>query len=151
MVKVHIWLKQDNNVGHTALTVGNEYISFWPETSAGSAKDLKMKTSQPGSFIESLKEDIFSEGNRQPITVELKGLDEKQILQYIDRLKRVKPRYQLMKNNCSHVVVGALMAGTQQKPGFTPHAGDYARLGHLARGVWTPPQVLRFVNELRRV
>jgi hypothetical protein len=47
MVKVHIWLHDENHVGHTALTVRDRYISFWPDGEAGK-KDLKVKTSQPG-------------------------------------------------------------------------------------------------------
>ena len=40
MVKVHVWMPNGNNVGHTALTVKNVYISFWPDGEAGK-KDLK--------------------------------------------------------------------------------------------------------------
>jgi len=41
MVKVHIWMPDSKYVGHTALTVRNVYISFWPDGEAGK-KDLKI-------------------------------------------------------------------------------------------------------------
>jgi hypothetical protein len=47
MVKVHVWLPNGKYVGHAALTVGDDYISFWPDGGA-EKKDLKIKRSQPG-------------------------------------------------------------------------------------------------------
>ena len=76
MVKVHVWMPTTNYVGHTALTVGNVYISFWPESEAVK-KDLKIKRSQPGMFVQHLHEDIANEGNRPPITISIDNIDEK--------------------------------------------------------------------------
>lgn len=150
MVRVHIWLPDGKHVGHTAMTVKNAYISFWPDGGA-EKKDLKIKRSQPGMFIASLHDDIYNEGNRQPITVELPHLDAEKILDYVSDLQAKAPRYQLARHNCSHVVAKALMAGASAKPTFTPHAGQYSRMGRvLGLGIWTPDQILRFVNELKR-
>ena len=148
MVKVHVWLPDSNHVGHTALTIKNIYVSFWPDGEAGK-KDLKIKTSQPGMFVQSLHEDIYNEGNRQPMTINIPGLDEDKILDYIAQLQEKMPRYQLARNNCSHIVAKALMAGAKQKPSFTPHAGNYSKAGRLLGiGIWTPDQVLKFAQEL---
>lgn len=63
MVKVHVWLPDSGHVGHTALTVKDRYISFWPDGEAGK-KDLKIKRSQPGMLLQSINEDVRNEGNR---------------------------------------------------------------------------------------
>ncbi len=148
MVKVHVWLPHGQQVGHTALTIGNVYVSFWPVGTA-EKKDLKIKRSQPGAFIASLREDIFNEGNRQPITIEIERLDENKILDFIAQAQQQVPRYQLARNNCSHIVAQALMAGAPE-PSFRPHAGAYSRLGSvLGRGIWTPDQVLKYARELQ--
>jgi len=78
-------LHDENHVGHTALTVRDRYISFWPDGEAGK-KDLKVKTSQPGRLMQSLNEDIRNEGNRKPITLELPKLDEQRVLLYLATL-----------------------------------------------------------------
>jgi hypothetical protein len=85
-----------------------------------------------------------------PITVELHGLDEDAVLTYVKGVQANLPRYQIARNNCSHVVAAALIAGAGRKPSFIPHAGNYARLGRIVGvGIWTPDQVLKFVEELK--
>lgn len=149
MVKIHVWLQDPIHVGHVALAVKNIYVSFWPD-GAASKKDIKIKRSQPGTFVESLLEDIRNEGGRAPITVELNGLDEEKLVRYLEDMKDSLPNYQLARNNCSHVVVHALIDGAGCKPSFTPHAGAYHVLGRiLGIGIWTPDQVLKFAMELR--
>ena len=148
MVKVHVWLPSPPHVKHTALTVKDRYISFWPDGEAGK-KDLKIKRSQPGLLLQSINEDIRNEGNRQPITIEIPGLNEERILIYLASLEGDMPRYQIARNNCSHVVANALIAGSNSKPSFTPHAGHYSKLGRvLGIGIWTPDQILKFAKEL---
>ena len=148
MVKVHIWMQNAQHVGHAAITIGNVYVSFWPETGAGK-KDLKIKTSQPGSFMTRLADDIESEGNRQPTTVTIHGLNEEKMLDYVIKIQENIPRYQLAKHNCSHVVAQCLSEGASTKPSFVPNAGAYGRLGKvLGRGIWTPDQILKFAREL---
>ena len=150
MVKVHVWLPNSDHVGHTALTVKSVYISFWPDGEAGK-KDLKIKKSQPGMFIQQLHEDIANEGNRHPISVDIPNLDENRILDFIASIQRNIPRYQIARNNCSHIVAMALIQGANSNPSFTPHAGHYSRFGRiLGRGIWTPAQVLRFAREIKR-
>lgn len=147
-VLVHVWLPEGGNVGHASLTIGGDYVSFWPETAAGKS-DLKIKRSQPGMFVPSLHEDILNEGHRQPQTILLEGLDAEAMLDFIAQLQANSPRYQLARHNCSHVVARALMAGAGRGPTFTPHAGLYHKLGEvLGRGIWTPDQVLKFAREL---
>lgn len=149
MIKVHVRLPDNNHVGHAALTIDNIYISFWPDGTAGK-KDLKIKRSLPGAFVQSLHEDIRNEGNRSPLTIELESLDEERVLDYIAAIQESTPRYQLARNNCSHIVAQALMAGSDLKPSFTPHAGQYGKLGRfLGVGIWTPDQVLKFAKELQ--
>jgi len=148
MVKVHIWLPDAQNVGHTALTIGTVYVSFWPEGGA-TKKDIKIKRSHPGSFVQALQEDIANEGRRQPTTIELRGLNEDRILDFVNDLIQRRPRYQLARHNCSHVVANCLLAGTEKRPSFTPHAGQYTKIGRYALGIWTPDQVLKFARELK--
>ncbi|MEN9865674.1 MAG: hypothetical protein RL748_1264 [Pseudomonadota bacterium] len=107
---------------------------------------------QPGRLVDSLEADVRNEGNRQPVIVELYNLDAGPVLTYIDGLQKNTPRYQIARNNCSHIVANALMAGAKRGPSFIPNAGHY---GHMARilglGIWTPDQVLRFAKELKFV
>ncbi len=147
-MQVHVWLPDVEHIGHTSLTIGADYISFWPD-GAAVKKDLKIKRSQPGMLVPSLHEDIVNEGHRQPVTIELNGLDEAAVLDYIVKLRANTPRYQLARNNCSHVVAGALEAGAGRKASFRPNAGQYGNLGRvLGVGIWTPDQVLKFAKEL---
>ncbi len=149
MVKVHVWLPDATHVGHTALTVKDRYISFWPDGEAGK-KDLKIKRSQPGMLLQSINEDIRNEGYKQPITIDLPKLDANRILHYLASLEGNIPKYQLARNNCSHVVAKALVEGAKCNPSFTPNAGHYAKLGKvLGYGIWTPGQVLKFAKELQ--
>jgi hypothetical protein len=149
VVKVHIWLPDSEHVGHTALTVDTVYVSFWPESEAGK-KDLKIKRSHPGSFMTSLQDDVINEGNRQPITVTISnGVNESALLDHIELLQRNTPRYQLARNNCSHVIADCLYAACGQKPSFKPNAKEYGRAGKLLGwGIWTPDQILRYAREL---
>lgn len=147
MVKVHVWLRNETHIGHAALTIGSTYVSFWPDGEAGK-KDLKTKSSQPSTFMASLLDDIKNEGDRQPITVTIPNLDESRILDFIEQLQIKAPRYQLARNNCSHIVAQCLQAGAV-KPSFTPSAKEYGKLGSiLGYGIWTPEQVLRYAREL---
>lgn len=148
MIKIYIWLPENGQVGHTAMLAGGRYISFWPEGGADK-KDLKLKRSQPGAFVANLAQDIESEGGRQPILVELHNLDEEAVLRHFEGIVKEGPRYQIMRHNCSHMVAYCLMAGGAQ-PSFTPHAGHYSNLARLLTvGVWTPDQILKFVNEMK--
>ncbi len=149
MVKVHIWLPDSKHVGHTSLSVKNDYVSFWPDGSANK-KDLKIKRSQPGMLVQSLHEDIRNEGNRRPVTIDLPNLNEDMVLDFLADMQRNTPRYQIARNNCSHIVANALIAGAGNKPSFTPHAGHYSKMGRfLGIGIWTPDQIMRFAKELQ--
>lgn len=151
MVKVHIWLPDAEHVGHTALTIGDVYVSFWPDDAAGK-KDLKIKRSHPGAFMTSLQDDVINEGNRQPITVSIPhNFNESALLDHIELLQRNTPRYQLARNNCSHIVAECLFVACQTKPSFVPDTSAYGTAGKiLGRGIWTPDQVLRYARELEK-
>jgi len=149
MVKVYVWLPENPYIGHVALSIQDSYISFWPDSAAG-WKDLKKKTSQPGAFMQRLQDDIDNEGGRNPIIVELNDIDELKLREYIKGLQENPPRYQLARNNCSHVVAECLLAATGKHASFKPHAGDYSKLGRvLGRGIWTPSQILKYAQELK--
>jgi hypothetical protein len=148
MIQVYVWLPEGGQVGHTAMFVKSEYISFWPQGGADK-KDLKLKRSQPGEFMESLGADITNEGGRQPIVIELHHLDDDAVLAHFVIIQAEGPRYQIMRHNCSHVIAHCLMAGGGT-PSFTPNAGHYGNLARiLGIGVWTPDQILKFVNEMK--
>lgn len=148
MLKVHIWLPHENMVGHASLAFGRNYISFWPEDGAGK-KDLKIKRSHPGAFVDALHEDIRSEGGRQPITVSIPEFNSDDLSKFIADLISNAPRYQLARYNCSHVVAECLKVACGKGPSFHPCAQDYGRLGKvLGRGIWTPGEILRYAREL---
>ncbi len=148
MVKIHVWMPDANHVGHTAMTIQGRYVSFWPDGEAG-VKDIKIKRSQPGQFVGSLQEDMRNEGNRAPITIEMASLDEEGMLDFIADIQDDIPRYQLAKNNCSHMIANILIEGGKCQPSFIPHAGHYGSVARvLGVGVWTPDQILKFAQEL---
>lgn len=100
--------------------------------------------------MQNINEDIRLEGGRIPITIDLQNLDSQQMLLYLASIEGNTPRYQLARNNCSHVVAKALKEGANRKPSFVPHAGNYSRFGKvLGIGIWTPDQILRFARELQ--
>lgn len=98
----------------------------------------------------SLQDDITNEDNRQPITVTIpNNINETALLDHIENLQRNSPRYQLVKNNCSHVVAECLLVECNKEPSFVPNAAAYGRAGKLlGRGIWTPDQALRYAREL---
>lgn len=148
MLKVHVWPPHGNMVGHASLSFGANYVSFWPEDAAGK-KDLKIKRSHPGSFMNALHEDIQAEGGRQPTTVVLPHINEAKLSRFIADLMSNTPRYQLAKYNCSNVVAECLKVACEKEPSFHPCAQDYGRLGRtLGRGIWTPNEILRYAREL---
>jgi len=158
MVKVHIWLSHNGQVGHTSLTVGTTYISFWPsddtkDKKQPSAKDVFIRSRhQKGALRRNIQEDIKLEGNRQPShTIILAGLDEKKMLEYYSKLRVKIPRYQLAKNNCSDIVAQALIIGSGIEPSFTPDAANYHKWGDtfLGKNIWTPYMIKRYANELK--
>jgi hypothetical protein len=135
-------------VGHASLSFGSNYISFWPEDSAGK-KDLKIKRSQPGQFMNALHDDIQAEGNRQPITTIIPKINAEKLENFILGFQRSTPRYQLAKYNCSNVVAECLKVACDKDPSFHPTAHDYGKLGKvLGRGIWTPNEILRYAREL---
>lgn len=150
MLKVYIWLPEGKYIGHASLSFQGNYVSFWPKDSAGK-KDLKIKSnSHPGAFMSALKEDIKNEGDRQPIVVTINEINEEKLAFHIAELMSNTPRYQLARNNCSHIVAECLAVACDKKPGFTPSASNYSKyLGStLGRGIWTPHDILRYAQEL---
>lgn len=135
-------------VGHASLSFGANYVSFWPKDAAGK-KDLKIKKSHPGHFMNALYEDIKEEGGRQPITVTILNINEEKLSRFIADLISNTPRYQLAKYNCSNVVAECLKVACDKDPSFHPTAHDYSRLGKiLGRGIWTPNEILRYAREI---
>lgn len=148
MLKVHVWLPHNNMVGHASLSFGTNYVSFWPEDAAGK-KDLKIKRSHPGSFMNALHEDIQAEGDRQPTTVTIPNINQEKLSRFVADLVSNTPRYQLAKYNCSNVVAECLKVACDKDPSFHPTAQDYGKLGRaLGRGIWTPKEILRYAREL---
>ncbi|MDA8708069.1 hypothetical protein N9M10_01720 [Hellea sp.] len=148
MLKVHVWLPHQGLVGHASLSFGTDYVSFWPKTSAGK-KDLKVKRSQPGHFMNALAEDVLSEGGRQPITVVIPNINKQELSKFVANLISNTPEYQLARYNCSHVVAECLKVACRQEASFRPNARDYSKLGKiLGQGIWTPNEILRYAKEL---
>ena len=83
------------------------YLSFWPDSEAGK-RDLKAKRSHDGSLMEYIEDGIRAEDMVLPKTYEIRGLDEEAIIRYTRGIQSNLPRYQIARNNCSHVVGGDL-------------------------------------------
>jgi len=148
MLTVYIWLPHGNMVGHASLAFRSNYVSFWPEDSAGK-KDLKIKRSHPSHFMAALREDIEAEGNRQPIPITIQNIDDDALSRYVAELISNTPRYQLARYNCSHLVAECIKIATGKEPSFTPTAQEYGKLAKvLGWGIWTPQGVLRYAREL---
>ena len=148
MLKVHVWLPHGNMVGHTSLSFGLSYVSFWPADSAGK-KDLKVKRSRPGHFMNSLMDDIMAEGGRQPQTVVIPQINAEKLERFIVGMQQNVPAYQLARYNCSHVVAECLKVACEKDASFSPSAHDYSRLGGLlGQGIWTPFEILRYAREI---
>jgi len=112
-------------------------------------KDLKVKRSQPGHFMNALAEDVLSEGGRQPITVVIPNINEQELSKFVADLISNTPEYQLARYNCSHVVAECLKVACRQEPSFCPTARDYSKLEKiLGQGIWTPNEILRYAKEL---
>lgn len=72
---VYIWRKDAQHIGHASMHIGDVYVSFWPEDAAGK-KDVTLKRTHQGAFMETLEEDIIKGGNRQPQRLVIANLDE---------------------------------------------------------------------------
>ena len=71
------------------------------------------------------------------------------MLDFIADMQDDIPRYQLARNNCSHMIADILIEGGSCKPSFIPHAGHDGIAGRvLSIGICTPDQVLKFAQEL---
>ena len=150
MLKVHVWLPHGDMVGHASLSFGLSYVSFWPADGVGK-KDLKIKRSTPGHFMNRLADDIFAEGGRQPVTVAIPRVDAEKLERFIVRLQENMPEYQIARYNCSHVVAECLKVVCNKDASFSPSAHDYSRLGRiLGNGIWTPFEILRYAKELAK-
>ncbi|KAL3855326.1 hypothetical protein ACJMK2_014542 [Sinanodonta woodiana] len=114
-IQVYIWLPQGDNVGHSSMTLSDgTHISWWP-----SNKNFKKKSniasifSSRASLSESLKVDIYLEGNIQPNKVYI--LRDGFIKEAAIRIWWVSFSsngfYRVFTQNCCHAVFKALEAG----------------------------------------
>jgi hypothetical protein len=74
------------------------------------------KAQPPGTFMDFLNDDIRNERGRQPITVTLLDFDQKVLLNDIECIRGNIPRYQLARNNCSHIVAECLYMASDKNP-----------------------------------
>ena len=83
MIKVHVWNFQGSKSawGHASMHLGSKYISWWP----GSARDYHLGTAKiPIYSVAHIHGQTFArdkelEGGPPDHTIELAGLDEKQV------------------------------------------------------------------------
>lgn len=162
-VTVYVWRRSAQHIGHASMQVGEVYMSFWPEGTAGK-KDVTLKQSHPGAFIESLEEDILNEGNRQPQALTVEGLDEAAMLRTFVDLGAAECRYNVVRMNCASFAAAVLEAGSGRPPSFQPTINplDYLGTGQGTRkltealmlryrgtSIWNPEQLWLYATELR--
>jgi len=148
---VYIWYPVDDNVGHASMYIGDprtdrtdethatNYVSWWPKRICGFFERVDVARNSR------LRYDIQAEQENPHVRYVLYGLDvwamrnEWQVI----RLNPA-PHYQILRKNCSTVVLRVLKAG-----------GALERLS-LAKRVWfsnnlyvTPKNVAQVCNELR--
>ena len=109
-MKVYVWMPNEEQYGHAALTLSNgTHISWWPEEEISGKKGMKTKT---GPFYNpSLEDDILSEGRNPDLTVNIPGLDEAAVMSWWTSLQSSGSKYNVILKNCCHVVLDALTAG----------------------------------------
>jgi hypothetical protein len=143
-VTVYVWPPHENQVGHAAVGVsgpdGECHISWWPGGEGKAADGGKAKSVYWGVPAErySLQRDIEGEGNRQPTSVRLHGLDEKAIVKWWGDFANV--HWSLLNTNCAQVAADALRAGGASDPVAWRDWTD------TWNTVWTPMDVLRFAK-----
>ena len=115
---VHIWRNASGNVGHVSLSVGTQYVSFWPSDSAGK-KDVKIGTTHEPAFPSSYKVDRRLEQRDCDHAVTLHKIDEPALLKCWETFKTNPKSYNMVKYNCSTVVAWLLQEGSAMTPGST--------------------------------
>jgi len=121
------------------MQVGRNYISWWPDESAGLVGTFHPHRNK------SFASDVRDEGKNPDHVVRIRGLDEAAIHDWWEGFGLVHrsgallqgplPAYQLLKQNCSTVVATGLKKG----------GGDrYASWGSSWSIVWRPQTILEY-------
>lgn len=147
MISVYVWLarktEDGKNVGHASMKVGNTYMSWWPDETAGLTGDFYPIRNK------SFRSDCDAEGCTPDHTIYLDGLNEKTILDWWAGFGLVEngallagplPRYNLTGQNCSSVVATGLKKGGGDK---------YARWNTTWSVVWRPQTVLDYARSIK--
>jgi hypothetical protein len=139
MVEVLVWnFMERGNIGHAALKVGGDYISWWPQGTA-SVKDGR----HPG-VVNDETGDHAAEGRAPDHRIRLVGLDEDAIRRWWHEFREGN-EYRLFVQNCSTVVAMALKAG-----GGTKRTSGLGWAYHSWNTVWTPDDVRRYAEAILR-
>lgn len=117
MVNVYIWKSTISEAaGHAALEIvtrhRTEYVSWHP-------KDAPKIPSYQETFgegvdshlSESYRSEVREKGRQADYVIELSRINERAMLEFWDEWRKKNARFQLLKQNCSHVVSKLLMAG----------------------------------------
>jgi RHS repeat-associated protein len=98
--KVYIWHPKGNNVGHSSVESDlGEYGSFWPQDD--------WKENDTGKF-NTYENDVASEGRLPDEIIDVSGVDEESLTQYIQQNKKNVPNYEWRGNNCTDFVEDSL-------------------------------------------
>ncbi len=143
MLTVHIWSPKvalsGKSVGHAAITLNTEYISWWPESGMLNVSPYRVR---------SLAMDVHEEDGRAPMDTIIHGLDESAILQWWsgfglqasgEQLQGPMPAYNVLKQSCATVASTALRIGGGDK-----FAGWWSRTNM----VWSPLDVHRYAQAI---
>ena len=127
-------------------------------------EDFKGDAAHPPRFPEGYPSDRRLEGNRDcDRRVDLAGLNEQAMLDGWASLRRDQVPYNMVRHNCSTVIASLLAIGSGIDPGFTPrmsigkqvpalHHRLLLHVRYLGNSIemWTPDQVWRYAQDIRR-
>ena len=138
MVEVLVWnFLSNGNIGHAAIKVGGDYISWWPSEPAS------VKHGRSAGMPQSEADDLANEGRAPDHRIRLSGLDEEAIRLWWHGF-RDGEEYRLFVQNCSTVVARALRAG-----GGTARTSGFGYLYHTWNVFWTPDDVRRLAEAIQ--
>ena len=140
MVRVYVWnysrravITKTGNVGHAAMQIGPEYISWWPATDGS-------------RYLSTPTDDEAAEGKAADHVIDVFGLDEPTMMNWWQGFKNGN-RYELISMNCSTVVGRALLAGGAARKSRTM----WGRYWDSWNIIWDPDDVRRLAESVGRV
>lgn len=157
-VKVHIWLPQGGNVGHSSLQIGETgYMSFWPDKAKKGFVSSIIRHFTMNVMRRPLYQNYEFDREKEgfdPIVIDLENMNEAAMQEYWEKIRESELAYKLAEFNCSTVIANALYIGSKLQPSFRPLAAvdDYVGTGIPLGQIeaWEPKTILQYAKEIKR-